>query len=130
MTLRSAAIASLGCSSTFTLTLPAGAGALPTTCRSRRLARIRLPRTSTSAARAAAVLLALLRRLLAGALARFGRCERFALARGEPLLVLERSHVPVDLGEMLGELRFPCAQLLARRGDDRRRQAEARGDLE
>ena len=46
------------------------------------------------------------------------------------MLVLERAHVAVDLREMLGELRFARAQVLARRGDDRRVQAEAAGDLE
>ena len=58
------------------------------------------------------------------------RLERLALARGEPLLVLERAHVAVDLGEVLGQLRLALAQLLARRGDDRRVQAQTAGDFE
>ena len=38
--------------------------------------------------------------------------ERLALARREPMLVLERPHVAIDLGEMFGELRFARAQIL------------------
>ena len=75
-------------------------------------------------------LLALLQRVLAMADPRFGRLERLALARGEPLLMLERAHVAVDLREVFGQLRFAHADVLARRGDDDGIQAETRGDLE
>ena len=74
---------------------------------------------------AAERLLALLERLFALAHPRLGGFERFALARGEPLLVLERAHVAIDLRQVLGELRFARAQVLARRGDDRRIRAPA-----
>ncbi len=61
---------------------------------------------------------------------RFGGVQRFALARCEPLLVLERAHVPVDLGQMLGELRLARAQVLACRGDYRGVESESSRDLE
>ena len=79
---------------------------------------------------AAERLLALAQRVFALAHARLGGFERLALARGEPVLVLERAHVAVDLREVFGELRLARAQVLARRGDDRRVQPEPRRDLE
>ena len=54
-----------------------------------------------------------------------GGLERLALARGEPLLVLERAHVVVDLRQVLGELRLARAQVLARGA--RRSPGSARG---
>ena len=57
-------------------------------------------------------LLALAQRVLALAHPRLGGLERLALARGQPLLVLERAHVAVDLREVLGELRLARAQVL------------------
>ena len=74
--------------------------------------------------------LALAQLALASAAAGPASLRRLPLARGEPVLVLERAHVVVDLGEVLGELRFARAQLRARRGDDSAGQPEARGDLE
>ena len=75
-------------------------------------------------------LFALAQRVFALPHPRLGGFERLALARGEPVLVLERAHVAVDLREVLGELRLARAQVLARRGDDRRVQPEPAGDLE
>ena len=70
---------------------------------------------------AAERLLALAQRVLAlRAASRLVVFERLALARGEPLLVLERAHVAVDLRQVLGELRFARAQVRARLRDDRR----------
>ena len=63
---------------------------------------------------AAERLLALAQRLLALAHARLGLVERLALARGQPLLVLERAQVVVDLREVLGQLRLARAQVLPR----------------
>ena len=37
------------------------------------------------------------------------RLERLALARGQPVLVLERAHVAIDLRQVLGQLRFALA---------------------
>ena len=48
----------------------------------------------------------------------------------QPLLVLERAHVAVDLREVLGELRLARAEVLARRGDDRRIEPEPAGDFQ
>ena len=48
---------------------------------------------------------------------------------GEPMLVLERAHVVVDLGEMLGELRLAQGEGLARRCHDQRVQPEPSRDL-
>ena len=49
---------------------------------------------------------------------RLGGVERLSFLRRKAMLVLERAHVAVDLGEMLGELRFARAEVLARRGHD------------
>ncbi len=59
-----------------------------------------------------------------------GRLQRLALLDGEALVVLERPHVPVELREMIGELCFARGQVLARGGDDRGAQPEARRDLQ
>ena len=74
--------------------------------------------------------LALLERLLALPHPRLVGLERLPLARGQPMLVLERAHVAIDLREVLGQLRFARAQVLARCGDDRGAQPEPRGDFE
>ena len=71
-------------------------------------------------------LFALAQRVLALMHPRFGGFQRVALARGEAVLVLERAHVVIDLREVLGELRLAGAEVLARRGDHRRVQAEPR----
>ncbi len=63
------------------------------------------PLLEPAAERFLAVAQLLLARLHLG---RFFR-ERVALARGEPLLVLERLHVALDLGQVIGELRFAHA---------------------
>ena len=72
----------------------------------------------------------LLQRIFPVAEPRVGRLERFTLARGEPVLVLERAHVAVDLRQVFRQLRFAHADVLARRGDDRRPQSQTRRDLE
>ena len=58
------------------------------------------------------------------------RAEGLAFVRDETLLVLERAHVLVDFGEVLGQLRFPGAQILPGGAHDRAGQPEASGDLE
>ena len=60
----------------------------------------------------------------------FGFAQGLALARREPLLVLERPHVAIDLRQVLGQLRLARAQIVARRRDDRGIQTKPRGDLE
>ena len=62
--------------------------------------------------------------------ARFARLERFALAGGESMFVLERTHVAVDLRQVLGELRLARADVPPRGGNHGRVQPEPRGDLE
>src|SRR3954469_14483239 len=62
-------------------------------------------------------LFALTQRVLAVVHLRLGRLQRLALARGEAVLVLEGAHVVIDLGEVLGELRFAGAEVFARRSD-------------
>src|SRR6266851_4341228 len=74
--------------------------------------------------------LALTQRVLALLHARLGGVKRLALARREPLLVLERAHVAIDLREVLGELRLARAQVRARGADHGRIQAEPPGDFE
>ena len=56
--------------------------------------------------------------------------QRLAFAGREPVLVLERPHVAVDLREVLGELRLARAEVFARRRDHGRVQPETAGDLE
>ena len=53
-----------------------------------------------------------------------------ALARGQPPLVFERLDVPLDLREVLGELRLANAAVLTRAVDDRVGQPEPRRDFE
>src|SRR4029434_9182323 len=50
----------------------------------------------------------------------FDFAQRLAFTRHEPPLVFERPHVVIDLRQVLGELRFARAQVVARRGDDGR----------
>ena len=80
---------------------------------------------------AAERLFALLERLFALAHPRLGGLERLALARRQPLLVLERAHVAIDLREVLGELRLARAEVLRapRRSTDGFSPSRA-GDLE
>src|SRR6185503_20908145 len=59
-----------------------------------------------------------------------GGAQRLTLPGREALIVLERAQVAVDLREVLGELRLARRQVLARRGDDRRVQAEPPRHLE
>ena len=56
--------------------------------------------------------------------------KRLAFAGGQAPLVLERSHVMVDLGKMIGELRLARAEVFTRGGDHRLVQAEPTGDFE
>ena len=49
--------------------------------------------------------------------------HRLALAHHQPAFVIERVQFLVDLGQVLGELRFARAAVGPRRVDDRRRQA-------
>ena len=51
--------------------------------------------------------------------------DAVALVGHESLFVLERSHILVDFREMLGELRFALAEILACGGNNRRRQAQS-----
>ena len=76
-------------------------------------------------------LLALPQPFLALLHARRGLRQRLTLARREPALVLERAHVAVDLGQVIGQLRFARAQIAARAAAiTDGTQAEARGDLQ
>src|SRR6185503_2979048 len=79
---------------------------------------------------AAERVLALAQRVFALTHPRFGLVQGFALARREPLLVLERAHVVIDLREMLGQLRFARAEIRARRRDHRWIQTQAAGHFE
>ena len=92
-----------------------------------RLAHLR---SSSSVSLRRERLFALLERLFALAHPRFVGLERFPLARRQPVLVLERAHVAIDLRQVLGELRFARAQVLPRRRDDRRAQPQPGGDFE
>src|SRR6185312_15809856 len=78
----------------------------------------------------ARALLALAQRLFALVHARFRLAQRLALARRQALVVLERPHVAVDLGQVLGELCLARREILARGGDDRRVEPEASGHFE
>ena len=79
---------------------------------------------------AAERVLTLPQRLLALTQTPFGFAQGLALARCEPLLVFERPHVAIDLRQVLGQLRFARAQIVARRRDDRGIETEPRRDLE
>ena len=71
-------------------------------------------------------LFALPQRFFAHARAAVGLAERLALALHQPPLVLERAQIGIDLGEVLGELRFALGQVLPRVVDDRRRSGPSR----
>ena len=62
--------------------------------------------------------------------ARLGLLERLAFPGRQPVFVLERPHVAVDLREVLRELRLARAEVFPRRRDHRRVEAETTGNFQ